>query len=803
MYRRFKTIEELLAYVQEDKEWEGAEATTRNRYPVRFILFENFADFNKFIDNLPDTIYAYPITRLIEPEHEDLLPTYSTLSTTIQTFIRTQPNEDYVFYPFSEMARFYRAEEFMTLVKAIKGCEPPAPSQANHIRIYVPIVGMQGKMGTLMDDQQAHIWEYGAEEEAGGTYRLILTNGTTYGVTGLERKYSVVQRLKEWLNLWSKGEMVRSEIICTSPNIYLRARYAQPDNAFTYTICHSAYEFLTAGLGFDFGGIRPTGNDEQQWEELARRIDATDFKFQKFVSDHFHINQVRNSTDFFNAWSHCETDFDYWLLALYYRQEKGDRGYVCEVLARCQDLSTSELFSKMATHIFETQRTEDNIAERRLALQEAARQGVRITESAERQVAAKLSAMMCGSSEMRYAAQKLMTSLTESERRLMVEQVGRGGMDPRDVERIYPELYHYMQPLGLQLPQEQQWIGEYMDAYRKAKIANHADGIDPLLAQRNATPVAFHHWYNELKTVKTWLHDREDIDVFYWIDGLGVDWVPFIRHVIEQHSKERVYLNEVYVARAILPTTTAENKPQLESLATGGRKLEKIGNLDKYAHDHKTYPHYIVEELKMVEEAIHKVLAQYNGKKIAFVSDHGLTYMAQHGTGLGLGNITGEHEGRVAMSTAGKVVSDNKYYTLDDGQTVCALTKDSLTAKTPSGHGAHGGALPEEVLVPIIIVSGQKNASNYSAELLETKVDGTNPVVRLTIRGLSTIDKPSIEYNDASYELRRRTGDTFESERLNLVDTATRISLKIGQYVKQFDIEVRTGVEEDDPFAGM
>lgn len=41
MHKSFQSLDELFDYLKVDKEWEGAEATMHNRYPIRFILFEN------------------------------------------------------------------------------------------------------------------------------------------------------------------------------------------------------------------------------------------------------------------------------------------------------------------------------------------------------------------------------------------------------------------------------------------------------------------------------------------------------------------------------------------------------------------------------------------------------------------------------------------------------------------------------------------------------------------------------------------------------------------------------------------
>lgn len=49
MYKVFTSLDDLYKEIVEDKNWQGAESGLRNRYPLRFVLFENFSDFNSFV----------------------------------------------------------------------------------------------------------------------------------------------------------------------------------------------------------------------------------------------------------------------------------------------------------------------------------------------------------------------------------------------------------------------------------------------------------------------------------------------------------------------------------------------------------------------------------------------------------------------------------------------------------------------------------------------------------------------------------------------------------------------------------
>lgn len=809
MHKSFSSLEELFAHIKEDKEWSGANAAQHNRYPIRFVLFDNFADFNLFIVERPDGIYKHSIDTMLDKDNPDQFLSYTELSKEIRAFTKKIPINDFIIYPFSEMARFYDNDvytEFDSLVTTIRGQQAPEDAQNEHVRIYVPIVGMQGKMGKFITDNSTFVWEYksGVDKDM---YSLVITDGTTFGVLGLNEHFTVVSNLYEWLKLWEKGEAVKQTIICSSPNIFANAHYAQPDNAFTYLECKNAFQFLTKGLKLDFGVTTEPNEDEMPyWEQLAKEIDLTTFDFDEFIKERLDTFTLQNGVDFIKSWFDCESDFDRWLLTIYFRKVSNEDGYIYRAVSQCASLSKSELFSNIATFIFDETNKDASIAERRQAMKLAAKKGVKITDLARTKLKAKLSAIALSPEQGGYfQAVKLLTPLTDAELQLCIEWVAKGNVTADNIKDIYPGLYHYLEPLAVNsLDASAQWISDYFDVYRHSKIADFIDSkANAIIQERNANASTFHSWCDNFKTVKTILYNRKDIDLFYWIDGLGIDWIPFIRNIVARYSKEHIYLNEIYVAVADLPTVTSVNKIKLQSLLPDNTTLPKIGDLDSFAHSSKTYPQYIIDEMAIVDNAICEVLDNFNGKKIAFISDHGITYLSQLETGLRLGGINSDHEGRLA-TYIGSIVDDNKYVKLDNGTTICSLTHHSLTDKVNKGHGAHGGCTPEEVLVPIIIVSSQKNANVYSIKIENDEIDGTKPVLHFIIKGLSSIDIPSLIYNGVTYHLSNKGDNIFESERLNLVDTATKVKVCINDEVfNSFNIQVSTGATEDDLFDGF
>lgn len=801
MYKEFGSLEDLYQEIETDKNWTGAESSLRNRYPIRFVLFENFGDFGEFVQVCQDhDVYVQSIEKWMKEGQDDKLITYSQLAALFESYIKSLPANDFVIAPFSEITRFYdnmRYAEFDSLLKTIRLIQSPEEAQSGHQRIYVPIIGMQSKVSKFKDDPNIHIWEYHSGTEY-DNYHLILTNGTTYGVKGLEERYTLCEDLRHWIALWKNvGAKIKPQIICTSKCIFANSDNAQPDNAFKYTVCNNAFEFLTEGLGINLGKLSLREEDMPYWEELASCIDVTDFDV--FVNQRFNTLNLNDENAFVQTWFEYKDTFSRWLLKTYFVWKSGERSYLIRVLENVTSLSTSDLFSQIATHIFDEPLDEASIGKRLSLLKEAKRQHVQIKSLAEQKVKAKLSAMAADPERGPLFAMKYMSPLTLSEQCLMVEWVGQGKVEKNDIKNLFPELYAYLLPSSIKTGKGNGWTNEYFQEYCLSKVGNQETGsLAKKLKELNGSQVSFETWRDGFKTVKTLMHNRQDIDIYYWIDGLGVDWIPFMTQVIDKHKADGVFLNEIYVAASELPTVTSVNKTKLDELANG--KLEKIGDVDKFAHTQKTYPAYLVEEFRIVEDAISKVLSLYNGKKIAFVSDHGISYMAQFGVGLNLAGVETDHAGRCGHWLKGSAQTDNNYIVLDDGQTLCSLNNNSLSAKTPMGQGAHGGATPEEVLVPIIIVSNQKNANAYSAKLQSSEIVASSPVLRYTIKGLSSIDTPFVTYNDVDYALHNIGGDVYESERLNLVNTSTRIILHIGDFKQTDNLSINTGAQEDDLF---
>ena len=226
--------------------------------------------------------------------------------------------------------------------------------------------------------------------------------------------------------------------------------------------------------------------------------------------------------------------------------------------------------------------------------------------------------------------------------------------------------------------------------------------------------------------------------------------------------------------------------------------MPKEGDLDTISHKVRQYPQYIIDDMEKIAEIINNILDNNPDKKIAIVSDHGISYLPQLCSGLNLPGFESDHGGRIA--SVKKPTIDNRYIILDDNTTVCALQHNSLCAKIHDGSGCHGGCTPEEVLVPILIISSQPNATNWTAKLQDFEVSASNPVLNFDIRGLSFNDIPIVEYNNVHYELIAQSGNSYITPCLPLLQDAKNIRLIIGDKYRDFKLELKLGLEEEDLF---
>ena len=263
--------------------------------------------------------------------------------------------------------------------------------------------------------------------------------------------------------------------------------------------------------------------------------------------------------------------------------------------------------------------------------------------------------------------------------------------------------------------QTAQEIGEYLKVNEPAVAA-----FNVIKGFLNLT-IASATWIDLLNEIQN--GQVYPIDKIYWVDGLGAEFIPFIHYLLEnsQSSYETVLSQ---IARTTIPSNT-----HLNSFDVDDHLIFKLNALDELAHE-GCYQKYttLIAELETVKTVIHKILDDNKVGKhtIAIVSDHGLSSMSRKCNSLKIDSKT-KHEGRyVPLADDCTMVSDTDFVVheneRDHKKYKVALRHQSLGTKPT--REVHGGATPEEVLVPFIVISNDDASKSlkYTIVPVEAKV---------------------------------------------------------------------------------
>lgn len=310
-----------------------------------------------------------------------------------------------------------------------------------------------------------------------------------------------------------------------------------------------------------------------------------------------------------------------------------------------------------------------------------------------------------------------MTGNSKKERVYLIRMVGKWvKVDYAQVSmsaklcEIYPELFFY---LNHDIFQKDADIAGYLSRYKAHKLANTLPDDEDLYFAGFQTDV-----YDNRYAV---LADNIDNDTaILWIDALGVEWSSLLNWTIKEHCDGTICCNSV--GQANLPTETCYND-LWNNMDTPSRKLDK---LDKLAHkgviDEPDYYACIEEQLAFVSgvcKQINDLLKKY--QRVIVTGDHGTSRLAarffhvKDGFSVPKEATVCSHGRYCKVSKdVGYVMANTKVIKQADGVQYIVYTnydhfKQSGFAAGGDDDNAiygevHGGATPEEMLVPIIVI---------------------------------------------------------------------------------------------------
>lgn len=752
---QFETYDALIDEIKRDMT-DGE--TTRCRYPVRYIMLNNFDVFTKLAQELAHLgVQSLNLESIIEDEHDRWITTDELCKAVKSCRVNT------LVTPFSELVRFYKDSDFRGFFNEIMIADDmDLPMR----RIYIPLIGLQNRFSDFLNsfariDESAPVWAYLTDEHKTKVYLTDIKNDAI--AFAKEDKIINLPTLYDWLRFW-KDQAPQTQIICSSRPVRNREKYSNPDNIFTFEHIKNAYQYIVAFLGIDIDFAYDEA-EENYWKMLLSDIlkeGPAAFSFSAFVSSRLNLQEVKPG-DLLFRWVQSETtDYDHWLIKNFFLSSTAADKYpylkICFEEIK-QYSGYNELPSRIADRIFyfsEPSIQRQYAPEREWLFKNSMNIIHEFTDNGTVDyIKGRITEIDQNDTQL---AIELTTGIFEFERILLTAWYAdreNTGLTINKVAPKYPDLGMYLSEQYPSFSKDDTWYLEYLTAYREAKLKDElSDDIKSVISTKNHDEDSFYAWYHSFEESHNRLsqHISSDSlhpDKIYWIDALGAEFLPFLLALIEQNNLGyRVAYSEV--TRCTIPSATAQNR--FESV--------RIGDLDAIAHDSAGYKKNatLVRELDVLQRKILEIIFSnsHGEHTIAIVSDHGLSCLSRFAESKKY-DAKVEHDGRyIKVSADGKLYHDSDYVVhvneKDGERYKVALTHSSLGRKPV--HEVHGGCTPEEVLVPyIIITNNKKDLTQYKYELITKEIEVTTPTITVNVMPQPKAIKLHIK--DKEYDMTR------------------------------------------------
>lgn len=787
MQKTFNNLDQLLDEIRQDKD---SVTVAHNRFPVRFIFLYSFAVLRELISYLEDM----QVERL---ELSECLPKddgWLTKDHLVQ--IMQSIRNDSIVLPFSEIARFYTKEDFKNLFNRLAIIEN---SQGNfRRRIYLPLIGLKERFDRdfhehfYRKNESAPIWEL--QEEHFNTVKVMIfgQDEEYVDITGIH----VIPNTRAWLNLWKK--FADSPFLCYANSLCFYYENALPDQIFDMKRINNKKELIEELFLLDIP-ISYKDFDAAYWNKLLSVIGQDGCKsFSDIITKQLNVSEIDEST-LVKKWLESEDDFKKWLLKVYtLNQTDWHNKYLYKILQSLDDLSDYTFVKAIWLRIFDEEKPNKYIQQRRNLLK-AVYETRQITLSKDTvdQIESKINSI-----EDKRKRLDLITGFLAFEKPLLINEVVNEDFGNFNlINEKFPHLYHYLtEPHLDNLKDNQGWVRGYFNEYKIAKLKNeYSTKIFKQLNEISSDKKNFYHWYYSFDQVNSILKNHM-LDRLICVDAMGIEWLSLAEKILEEMGLK---VEKKLVARANLPTTTEYNKQDAEYIY--------VRDFDQLIHAKIfQYPGTIVDQIEMIINILRKNLVLEKNKRAAIFADHGTSALARLCKRHSSKFPEAKHEGRYFPLNRGQNFRNTEEYIVHDGDDlkgennkfVVALKHHSLNRKPT--REVHGGCTPEEVLVPVIIVStidSPQEVIIYQVQPAAIEINPKNPVVSLSINP-EPHKKPYL-YRESDKKLKLEYNAQQKMWQTELAD------VKPGKYIyfvivgnskTQIKVEVSAGFKEEELF---
>jgi hypothetical protein len=681
--KTFTSIADLNNAIAADMESKGI---AECRYPVRFILLDDFNLFREFAATME-------MKGVILLNLEDLRANaneHDTMISRDELLGRIKAATGSIFVsPVSETIRFYNEGKFNSFLAELTLLE----FQNKQMRVYIPLVGLSHRFASFLENfyrikETAQIW------------RVISTNVQNIKLFLIPVDFPVPNEIPclktfyDWLIFW-RNNAPKEKILVSSDCLNTQYKNAIPDNIFEIDNLETGKDFSEKFLERQIP-IEYIKVDETYWRNMIGHLffkNNSDFK--EFVQTVFNLQKI-SIQEFVEKWLNSNvTPFQRWLLKHYFLNFcSGENPYLSSVLKSIDpDAVPLMLLDQIALKIFDKMPLKYDYVGQRKQVIDIIGIKWRLSSSAENELCKHIFKTAQNDPGL---AIRLCSGHGQSEHEIIVNLVTQNVFPKEKLQEVYPDLADYLGETVSRNPV----ISNYLTLYKFAKLADaYTPEIASIIGILNQSAQTFWNWYHSFSTTEN-LIAKANVDKIYWLDGVGAEFLPLITAIVKHsHSFQ---IEQAEIATVKLPSATEFNKPSVP--------FEKFQDIDNFIHSERyKYPATLCREIEIVRSMMERVCLQTKPMTIALVSDHGLTALSRLRDSKKYTWPEISHEGRYAkIPEANTPANDSDYIVkeVNGEQYRIALGHASLGAKPI--REVHGGCTPEEVLVPFVVISNKK-----------------------------------------------------------------------------------------------
>lgn len=726
--RQFDSVSELLDFLAVDLEHPLDDRYAR--FATRLILVDTFEEYNVLLNWLRN--HCDKVLNLADfCSGDDVFPMLSGVLATLDVMEK------------DATACIVGVSEFMRLVpEKVKSFFSKLFERetAKNRRIYLPLFRGRELLSQLLEGYDRVIYKETPDvlvvKVFSNQLKDIELTVAPFAQRKVQSGVKLLNGVRELFTLWSNQSNVQR-----STRFWLKTEFAGivkegASSHYTVQVYKSAWDFLDDKLKLV---AEKNLGTEEQWTWLAENVEEDD-DFDRLASRL--LNRKKYSSEVINHfWKDSVKNGNgpkRWLSWLWAKLSEPQGSYLRMALDMSNDINQFE--ESVALAIFDANElTFDLIKERKKLLLDLGSPNL-----------PKLFWEKYNKLEKPESKLAVLTDFTDKEKCEAVRNVGDLlKIKPSDeswiriLEITYPTLFNYL--TGFLLDDE--FANKYFNFYRKSRIMD-------CVSEEHA------HLLEEWNQEKLWLYDTrhsvlEKVDKqseeIIWIDALGLEWLGVIAGSIDTNE----YTVECKIVRAELPTVTMRNNEWKDE-----NEFVRY-DLDENAHDTQyKFPDNFVKALDIIEDKVNKKLREelHNSQVLILTSDHGLSRFAaiSNDKAPTPDGYEARRGGRYASlsNTAEKIKTTSLERYPDviktEGELIQVRYRNFIGSPVHGGE-IHGGASPEEVLVPVIRIAREALSIKLTVETPEVELDIKGRGL-LVIRSSHSLSAPVLQITNMSLE---------------------------------------------------